>query len=74
MLLIMFYNFFLYSRLKKGFYLIYVAYVLSITWFMSTVYQYIFEFTWPDFPILNQYAVASSAMTMLTATVLPGTF
>lgn len=74
MLLIMFYNFFLYFSTKERIYLIYVAYVLSITWFMSTVYQYIFEFTWPDFPILNQYAVASSAMTMLTATVFTRNF
>lgn len=69
MLLIFFYNLFLYFSTRERIYLFYVAYVASITWFMSTVFQYVFEFLWPNAPIINEYAVASSAITILTATL-----
>lgn len=74
MLLIILYNLFLYFSTKESIYLYYVAYVFSITWFMSTVYQYVFEFAWPDYPFLNKYAVISTAMTILTATVFTRAF
>lgn len=74
MFLIILYNLFLYFSTKERIYLYYVAYVFSITWFMSTVYQYIFEFVWPNYPSLNQYAVISTAMTILTATFFTRAF
>jgi len=74
MLLILLYNLFLFFSTKENLYLFYVAYVGSITWFMSTVFQYVFEYLWPGFPIINQYAVASSAVTMLTATLFTREF
>lgn len=74
MLLILLYNLFLYFSTKEKIYLLYVAYVFSITWFMSTIFQYIFEYAWPNFPIINQYAVASSGFTILTATLFTRSF
>src|SRR5207302_8176441 len=74
MLLIFIYNSFLYFSTKERLYLLYVAYVASITWFMSTIFQYVFEFLWPGLPIINHYAVASSAATMLTATLFTREF
>lgn len=74
MILIILYNFFLYFSTKERIYLFYVAYVFSITWFMSTVYQYIFEFVWPNYPSLNNYAVMSTALTILTATFFTRAF
>ena len=74
MMLILLYNFFLYFSTKEMVYLYYVAYVLSITWFMSTLYQYVFEHAWPNIPIFNQYAVATSAFTILTATIFTRSF
>ncbi len=74
MLLILFYNFFLYFSTNEKIYLLYSAYVVSITWFMSAVFQYIFEYAWPNMPIINKYAVASSAFTILTATVFTRSF
>lgn len=74
MMLILLYNLFLFFSTREQIYLIYVTYVFSITWFMSTVFQYIFEFAWPSVPAINQYAVASSAFTILTATVFTRTF
>ena len=74
MLLILLYNLFLYFSTKERLYLYYVAYVGSITWFMSTVFQYVFEYLWPDVPLINQYAVASSALTILTATLFTREF
>jgi hypothetical protein len=69
MLLMILYNLFIYFSTKEKIYLYYVAYVVSITWFMFTIYQYIFEFIWPNMPIFNEYGVASSGLTMLTATL-----
>ncbi len=74
MLLILLYNLFLYFSIRENIYLYYVAYVASITWFMSTVFQYVFEYLWPGTPVINQYAVASSALTMLTATLFTREF
>ena len=74
MLLIFLYNSFLYFSTKEKLYLFYVAYVASITWFMSTVFQYVFEYLWPTLPMVNQYAVASPALTMLTATLFTREF
>ncbi len=74
MLLIFLYNSFLYFSTKEKIYLYYAAYVACITWFMSTLFQYVFEYLWPAFPIVNQYAVASSALTMLTATLFTREF
>ncbi len=74
MLLILLYNFFLYFSTKEKIYLMYVAYVMSITWFMSTIFQYVFEYAWPNMPVINQYAVASSALTILTATIFTRSF
>jgi signal transduction histidine kinase len=74
MLLIFLYNSFLYFSTKEKLYLFYVAYVASITWFMSTVFQYVFEYLWPALPMVNQYAVASPALTMLTATLFTREF
>jgi signal transduction histidine kinase len=74
MVLILLYNLFLYFSTKEKLYLYYVGYVASITWFMSTVFQYVFEYLWPAFPAINQYAVASSALTMLTATLFTREF
>lgn len=74
MLLIFLYNLFLYFSTKEKIYLYYVAYVFSITWFMSTVFQYVFEFIWPNFPVINQYAVVSSGLTILTATLFTREF
>jgi two-component sensor histidine kinase len=74
MMLMVLYNLFLFSSTKDKLYLLYVAYVMSISWFMSSVYQYIFEYIWPNFPIFNQYAVASSGLTILTATLFTRRF
>ena len=74
MVLILLYNLFLYFSTREKLYLYYVAYVASITWFMSTIFQYVFEYLWPDLPVINQYAVASSAITILTATLFTREF
>lgn len=74
MLLIFLYNLFLFFSTREKLYLFYVAYVASITWFMSTVFQYVFEYFWPGIPLINQYAVASSAITILTATLFTREF
>lgn len=74
MLLIFFYNLFLFFSTKEKLYLFYVAYVASITWFMSTVFQYVFEYLWPGLPVINEYAVASSAVTMLAAVLFTREF
>ncbi len=74
MLLILCYNLFLFFSTREKLYLYYVAYVASITWFMSTIFQYVFEFLWPYNPGINQIAVASSAATMVTATIFTRAF
>jgi signal transduction histidine kinase len=74
MVLILFYNIFLYFSIKEKVYLWYSFYVISITWFMSTIFQYVFEYLWPSTPIINDFAVASSAMTIFTATLFTRSF
>jgi signal transduction histidine kinase len=74
MMLMVLYNLFLFFSTRDRLYLLYVTYVMSISWFMSSVYQYIFEYIWPHFPIFNEYAVASSGLTMLTATLFTRRF
>lgn len=74
MLLIFLYNLFLFFSTREPNYLYYVAYVLSITLFMVFVFQYGFEFLWPNQPFINRYAVASSAATMVTAVLFTRQF
>ena len=74
MLLIFLYNLFLYFSTRERIYLYYIAYVFSITWFMASVFGYYFEYLWPNFPFLNQLVVASSGLTMITATLFTQKF
>lgn len=74
MLLIFFYNLFLYFSTRERIYLYYIAYVFSIAWFMASVYGYYFEYFWPDTPFLNQLVVVSSGLTMITATLFTQKF
>ncbi|GAA4829068.1 hypothetical protein GCM10023331_12780 [Algivirga pacifica] len=67
MILIFLYNFFIWLTTRDSIYLIYVAYVLSITVFMGAVFGYMFEYLWPEVPILNEYVVISSAFTQIFA-------
>lgn len=69
MLMIFFYNLFLYFKVRERLYLVYVTYVLSITWFMASIYGYFFEYFWPNAPWINQNVVVSSGLTMITATI-----
>jgi two-component system, NtrC family, sensor kinase len=74
MLLMILYNLFVYFSTRERIYLYYVAYVACITMFMSTIYQFVFEYAYPNLPILNEYAVAYSALTILTATIFTRRF
>ena len=74
MLLIFFYNLFLYFSTRERIYLYYIAYVFSITWFMASVFGYFFEYFWPNTPFLNQLVVISSGLTMITATLFTQKF
>ncbi len=69
MLMIFFYNLFLYFKVRERLYLVYVLYVISMTWFMASVYGYFFEYFWPNSPWINQNVVVSSGLTMITATI-----
>lgn len=74
MLLIFLYNLFLYFSTKEQIYLYYIAYVLSMTCFMASVFGYFFEYFWPNAPIINQLAVVTSGLTMITATLFTQKF
>ncbi|MDY8135985.1 sensor histidine kinase [Aquimarina sp. 2201CG5-10] len=74
MLLIFLYNLFLYFSTREKIYLYYIAYVVSITWFMASVFGYFFEYFWPNFPFLNGLVVVSSGLTMITATLFTQKF
>ena len=74
MLLIFFYNLFLYFTTKEKVYLHYIAYVFSITWFMASVFGYFFEYLWPNAPWINQNVVISSGLTLITATLFTQKF
>ena len=74
MLLIFFYNLFLYFSTREKIYLYYIAYVFSITWFMASVFGYFFEYFWPNTPVVNRLVVVSSGLTMITATLFTQKF
>ncbi len=74
MLLIFLYNLFLYFSTRERIYLYYIAYVVSITWFMASVFGYFFEYFWPNIPSLNGLVVVSSGLTMITATLFTQKF
>jgi len=74
MLLMFLYNFFLYLTIRERVYLYYIGYVMSITWFMASVFGYFFEFLWPNTPVVNQYVVISSGLTIATATLFTKQF
>ncbi len=74
MLLIFLYNLFLYFSTKEKIYLFYIGYVFSMTWFMASVFGYFFEYFWPNAPFINQSVVASSGLTMITATLFTQNF
>jgi len=74
MLLIFLYNLFLYFSTRERIYLYYIAYVVSITWFMASVFGYFFEYFWPNTPFVNQIVVVSSGLTMITATLFTQKF
>lgn len=67
MLLIAFYNLFIYLTTKDKIYFIYVCYVLSLTVFMSFVTGYFFEYFWANKAWLNNYAIASTSLTIIFA-------
>ncbi|MEM6720858.1 MAG: sensor histidine kinase [Bacteroidota bacterium] len=74
MLLIFLYNLFLFFSTKEKIYLYYIAYVVSITWFMASVFGYFFEYFWPNVPAINQLVVISAGLTMITATLFTQRF
>lgn len=74
MLLVFLYNLFLFFSTKEVIYLYYITYVLSITWFMASVYGYFFEYFWPNTPSINKFVVISSGLTMVTATLFTQKF
>ena len=74
MLLIMLYNLFLYFSTKENIYLYYIAYIFSVTLFMSFIYQTGFEYVWPNLPIINRFAVISSSLTIFTAVIFSQKF
>ncbi|WP_082026588.1 7TM diverse intracellular signaling domain-containing protein [Flammeovirga sp. OC4] len=74
MLLMFFYNFFVWYSTRDNIYLVYVCYVLSITVFMAAVFGYMFEYLWPETPIINEFVVISSAFTQITAVIFTKKF
>jgi len=74
MILIGVYNLFLYFGTRDRAYLFYVAYLTCITIFMSLISMVVFEWVWPDFPILNKFAVASSSLTIITSVIFTQVF
>ena len=74
MLLMLFYNLFLYLSIREKIYLYYILYLVSITWFMASVYGYFFEYFWPNSPLFNKIVVVSSGLTMITATLFTQRF
>ncbi|THH40695.1 7TM diverse intracellular signaling domain-containing protein [Neolewinella litorea] len=74
MLLIFLYNFLIYVSLRERVYLYYGFYLLSITLFMSFVFQYLFQYFWPNFPQLNRYAVATAGLTIISAVLFSREF
>lgn len=74
MFLIIFYNLFLFFSTKESIYAYYVAYVISITLFMSLIFHHAFEFIYPHLPGLNKYAVLTSALTIFTAVLFTRKF
>lgn len=74
MLLIGFYNFFLFLGTRDVVYLFYIAYLICITLFMSLISMYAFEFLWPAYPVINKYAVASASLTMITSVLFTQAF
>jgi class 3 adenylate cyclase len=74
MVLIGVYNLFLFVGTRDKAYLYYVAYLASITLFMSLVSMFAFEFLWPSFPAVNKYAVVSASLTMLTSVLFTQVF
>ncbi|GAB1856753.1 hybrid sensor histidine kinase/response regulator LadS [Flavobacteriaceae bacterium MHTCC 0001] len=74
MLLVFLYNLFLYISTRENIYLYYIMYVVSITWFMASVFGYFFEYFWPNTPYINHIVVVSSGLTMITATLFTQCF
>ena len=67
MLLIFIYNGLLFVSTREKIYLYYAAYLFSITLFMGFIFQYFFQYLWPDYPQINRFAVGSSALTIFFA-------
>lgn len=74
MLLMFFYNLFVWFSTREKIYLVYVCYVVSITFFMSAVFGYLFEYFWPTAPIINEYVVISSAFTQIFSVIFSKMF
>ncbi len=74
MLLIFLYNLFLYFSTRERIYLYYIAYVFSVTWFSASGFGYFFEYLWPNIPFINQQAVVSTGLTIITATLFTQKF
>lgn len=69
MLLIFLYNLFIYISIREKVYLLYIGYVISITFFMAAVFGYFFEYLWPNSPWINQQVVMFTGLTLVTATL-----
>lgn len=74
MLIMTFYNFFLFFSVRDNSYLYYVAYSISMTFFMAFITGHFFEFLWPNTPQINKYALVSSGFTIITASVFTRSF
>ncbi len=57
MLVMLFYNLFLYFSIREKAYLLYVYWTLSITMFQAILHGFAQSYLWPNMPFLGQYAM-----------------
>jgi signal transduction histidine kinase len=74
MMVIFLYNLFLFFTIREKIYLYYIAYILSMTLFMASIFGYLFEYLWPNIPAINQFEVVFPGLTMITATLFTQKF
>lgn len=64
MILMVFYNLMFFFSTREKIYLYYILYVASITFFISNINGYYFEFLWPNNEWINNFAATSTALTI----------
>lgn len=74
MLVMIFYNLFVYFSLRDPSYLYYVIYVFLMSIFNAAVTGYAYQFLWPSWPILNQYVDIQAVMVCMAGIVFTVSF